>query len=347
MALLQKVSPRAINQSFPYSRGEPSVQGFPQGAVNGGPAGRRRGCAWTIPFGPSPMAFTEVLSVVFPVFSIIGLGYLFASFRSISLEPIMEVLLYLTIPALVISSLTDSPIVTSDLVEVSAVAAAVVAATALASRLYLSFRPMEDRRGFYMAAMFMNSGNMGFPLALLAFGSAGLSVAVVYFIAVSLLVYSVGISIAKGRGGMTEIFRLPLIYAAGTGLVLNLSGLALPAALKNTVDLLGAATIPLMQVSLGYRLYSARVAHLGDSLACTAIRIGVGAAAAWFVTGLFGMGGLNRQVAILASSMPSAVMNFVMTHRYGGRSDLVASTIAVSTVVSVVTTPVVLVLISD
>src|SRR3972149_5212038 len=202
------------------------------------------------------MAILKVLEVVFPVYFIIGLGYLFARFRKLSLEPIIEVLLYLTIPALVISSLSKKKLVMTDLAVVSLSALIVILGTGLLAYIYLRVIKRQALRGFSLPVMFMNSGNMSFPLALLAFGPDGLTVAILYYIAVSLMVYSLGIYIAKGKGGLAEMFRLPLIYASFAGIALNLWEVEIPGPLLTTFDMLGAATIPLMQVSLGYRLHS-------------------------------------------------------------------------------------------
>ena len=287
----------------------------------------------------------KILFVVFPVFTIIGLGYLFASYKKISLEPIIEVLLYLTIPALVLSSLSKKRLVMDDLAIVALSACIVVAGTGIISYVYLSAIKRRDLKGFYLPAMFMNSGNMSFPLALLAFGMEGLTVAVLYYIAISFLVYSLGIYIAKGKGGFSEIFKLPLIYASVAGIAMNLADVRFPEPVVTTFDMLGAATIPLMQVSLGYRLRSAHLSHPGVSMAGSAIRIGGGFLIAYLLVTLLGIEGLNGKIIILSSAMPSAVINFVVSHRYNLNSDLVASIVATSTIMSVVTTPLVLMLI--
>lgn len=284
----------------------------------------------------------SILTVVFPVFAIIALGYLFASFKKISLEPIIEVLLYLTIPALIISSLAEKSFAPGEVALISLAVGGVVLGTGLLSFLYLLFTNRSGLRGFYLGTMFMNSGNMGFPLALLAFGTDGLAVAVIYFIAVGIMVYTLGVYIAKGTGGLTEIFKLPLIYAAVIGLTLNLTELRLPVPVLTTLEMLGAATIPLMQLSLGYRLYSARITMLGSSIAGSALRIGGGVALAWLMVNLLGIEGLERNVIILSSAMPSAVINFVISHKYDVDSELVASIVVTSTFLSVLTTPLVL-----
>jgi hypothetical protein len=284
----------------------------------------------------------KILSIVIPVFSIIGIGYLFASVKKISLDPIIDVLLYLTIPALVVSSLSKKSLAAGELATVAIAVSAVVLGTGILSYIYLKIIKRRDLRGFYLPTMFMNSGNMAFPLALLAFGPEGLAVSVLYYVTVSILVCSLGVYIAKGKGGFTEIFKLPLIYAAIIGISLNLGHIKIPVPILTTLDMLGWATIPLMQVSLGYRLYSTRLSSPGISIAGSIIRIGGGFVIAYAVTGLLGIDGLNRKIIILSSTMPGAVINFIISHKYKLQSELVASLVATSTLLSVITTPIVL-----
>ncbi len=291
------------------------------------------------------MPILKVISIVFPVFSIIGIGFIFARFKKISLEPIIEVLLYLTIPSLVISSLAKKPLVMAEVTAVSLAACGVVFGTGIISFLYLRLINRKELRGFYLPTMFMNSGNMAFPLALLAFGEEGLAIAIIYYVAISILVYSLGIYIAKGQGGFSEIFKLPLIYASIAGITLNLTDTTLPKSILSTVEILGNATIPLMLVSLGYRLHSTYLTSLDISIAGALIRIAGGALIAYLITATFGIDGLNQKIIVLSSSMPSAVINFIVSYRYKLHSELVASIISVSTVLSLITTPVVLAMI--
>ncbi len=287
-------------------------------------------------------ALLKTLSIIIPVFSIIAIGYLFASVKKINLDPIIDVLLYLTIPALVVSSLSKTKLVPTDLFMVGISVCAVVLGVGLLSYIFLNIIKRRDLKGFYLPTMFMNSGNMAFPLALLAFGEEGLAVSVLYYITVGILVSSLGIYIAKGKDGFSEMFKLPLIYAAIIGISLNLGNVRIPGPVFSTLDMLGWATIPLMQVSLGYRLYSTKLSYPGISIAGSIIRIGGGFAVAYAVTGLLGIDGLNRKIIILSSTMPGAVINFIISHKYNLQSDLVASLVATSTLFSVITTPIVL-----
>lgn len=291
------------------------------------------------------MSFLDIIAVILPVFLIIGAGYLFGVFKRISLEPLIEVLLYLTIPALVISSLTTKKIVFADLGVVSLAALTVVLGTGLVSFLFLTSIRKRSLKGFYLPTMFMNSGNIAFPLSLLAFGRDGLALAVIYYVSISILVYTLGIYIVKGKGGWSEMFKLPLLYAAGIGVILNAADLRLPQFIASSIDLLGSATIPLMLVSLGYRLRSTQLTSFWISIGGAIIRIGAGFLIAYAFVTIFGITGLTKQILILSSSMPSAVINFIMSHRYNVDSDIVASIVVLSTIMSIVTIPIILYLV--
>ncbi len=285
----------------------------------------------------------KTFEVVFPVFAIIATGYLFARFKKIEFAPIVDILLYITIPALVISSLSRKVLHTELVFTVVLSACAVVLITGLIAFLYLLLTGKKGLRGFYLPTMFMNTGNMGLPLALLAFGVDGLTVAVLYYVTMSILVYTAGIYIARGRGGFREVLRLPLIYAAITAIVLGALQIKIPGPLLTSIDMLGTATIPLMQLSLGYRLYSTKLSTPGVTLASSIIRLGGGFAIALLIVSIFHIGGVTGKVIILSSSMPSAVINFIVSQRYNLNTDFVSSSVALSTLLSAITIPLILI----
>lgn len=279
------------------------------------------------------------LEVAFPVFAIIAIGYGFAHLKKIDLGPVVDLLLYITIPALVISSLSKKTINPELLLTVAISATAVVLATGLIAFIYLWAIGRREFRGFYLPTIFMNTGNMGLPLALLAFGQSGLTVAILYYVTVSILVYTLGIYIGRGRGGFHEILKLPLIYATVAGIILNAGHVAIPTPIFTVFDMLGAATIPLMQLSLGYRLYSTSLSRPLMALSSSVIRIGGGFLAALIITRLFNIGGLTGKVIILSSCMPSAVITFIISRRYNLNTDFVSSAVALSTLLSLLTVP--------
>jgi predicted permease len=100
-------------------------------------------------------------------------------------------------------------------------------------------------RGFALPILFMNAGNMGIPLALFAFGPAGMQRATLLYVFSAFLQYSLGIYILNGRANWIEIFRLPLIYAAVGGVYFNLMHIRIPEALAQPINMLGQRDHPM------------------------------------------------------------------------------------------------------
>ena len=286
------------------------------------------------------MELFKPLSPVIPVFLLIAAGFVFAHWKKINLASVTEIIVYLGTPSLVFSSLAGKPLFAGDLATLFCGTLLIFAGVGLLIGLYFllfSFRS----RGFALPSLFMNAGNMGIPLALFAFGQSGMQRATLMFVMITFLQYSLGIYILNGRGNWTEIFRLPLIYAAIAGLFCNLAQVKIPELLLQPVIMLGQATIPIMLISLGYRLYQVESLQLGHALGGALVRIFGGFAAANIAVNLIGAESVNRQVLLLYGSLPAAVINFVLAEKYRQDPGLAASIVVLSTFISVVTIPLV------
>ena len=280
------------------------------------------------------------LAPVIPVFLLIAAGFTFAHWKKINLTSVTEIIVYLGTPSLVFSSLAGKPLFATDIAVLSAGILLIFAIVGFFIRLYFLVSGFSSR-GFALPTLFMNAGNMGIPLASFAFGQAGLQRATLMFVIITFLQYSLGIYILNGRGNWTEIFRLPLIYAALAGLSVNLAQISLPEVLLRPIIMLGQATIPIMLISLGYRLHEVESLQWGHALGGALARIGGGFAAANLAVHLIGAEGVNRQVLLLYGALPAAVVNFVLTEKYRQDPALAASIVVISTFISIFTIPVV------
>lgn len=287
------------------------------------------------------MELFKPLAPVVPVFFLVAVGFVFAHWKKITLAPLTEIIVYLGTPSLVLTSLAGKPLVATDIAVLFAGTVVMFVVVGLLIRLYfISFR--FQSRGFTMPSLFMNAGNMGLPLALFAFGQPGMQRATLLFVIITSFQYSLGIYILSGRGDWKEIFRLPLLYATIAGLSFNLGQIRIPELLFQPLTLLGQATLPLMLVGLGYRLHHFRSLEWGHALGGALLRIFGGFGAAVIAVNLVGAQGVNRQVLLLYGALPAAVINFVLTEKYGQDPHLAASIVVLSTFLSVFTIPVVL-----
>ena len=287
------------------------------------------------------MEILKPLTPVLQVFLLVAAGFVFAHWKKISLSSVTELIVYLGTPSLVFSSLASKPLYAGDIAVLLSGILLIFAGVGLLIRLYFLLFHFSSR-GFALPSLFMNAGNMGIPLALFAFGQAGMQRATLLFVIITFLQYSLGIYILNGRGNWTEIFRLPLIYATLTGLAFNLLQIKLPEPLLQPISMLGQATIPFMLISLGYRLHQVGSLQWGHALGGALVRIVGGFAAANLAVYLIGAQGVNRQVLLLYGALPAAVINFVLTEKYRQDPALAASIVVIGTFISVLTIPVVL-----
>ena len=280
-----------------------------------------------------------VVEVVFPVFAIVGLGYVLARSRRLDVATLAEIMVHVTSPCLIFSSIARREIVASEWLVMGGAAVAIVLGGGLLMWLYQRANGLR-MRGLFLPAMFMNSGNMALPFALLAFGTSGLDKAIIFFVTVAVLSYSLGVSIAKGQGGFREIFRLPLIYAALGGIVFSVYDVQLPRFLLTPVEMLADVAIPLMILNLGIQLRSLKVSDMRHAAAGVGVRMGGGFLLAVAFIMLFRVSELSRNVILLDSLMPPAVFNVILAQKYDADPDAVASAIVVGTLLSVVVTPI-------
>ena len=291
---------------------------------------------------------------VLPVLLIGGLGYLVGRARTLDLTPITGLTVLVLVPAIVFDSLARATLphdLLSRLVlHVILQLAAVWALTLLVARLVRWHGP--DEGGLLLATLFSNSGNVGLPLVLFAFGPDGLAIAGGWFAVMSIGSSTVGPYLAARarlgvRGALGRVVRQPIIYAAAAGVIVNLGGFTLPGPVASASRLLAGGAVALMLLLLGLQLarLTVREEASGAALA-TAIRLFATPPIAWVVGRLVGLEGLAFAVAVIQASTPTAITSALWALEFDARPALVSAAVVLSTVVSVVTLTVLLALLT-
>jgi predicted permease len=286
--------------------------------------------------GSFPVGST--LETVGPVFGIVLLGWWLAGRTRMDLPTLSNLALMVTSPALMFSVLGGADVDLGRWGVLFAGTLWIALGTAVLAAIYF-WSDGSGRRGMLLPAIFWNAGNLTLPLARLAYGDAGLEAAAVIFVTVAILNSTLGLWIAKGEDGLSEIIRMPLAYGSVGGLALALSGQTLPRLVMEPIEMLGAMAIPLLLINLGMHLRSLALRDIRHTVVVVVIRIVGGAACAVLFISLFGVSGVERKVLLLASIMPAAVINVIIAQRYSTDPSLVASAVALGTLVSLVTIP--------
>ncbi len=193
--------------------------------------------------------------------------------------------------------------------------------------------------GYLPSLMFANTGNMGLPLCLFAFGQAGLELAVVYFSISVIIFMTFGVWLVSGSPSPAPALKTPLPYAVTVAAAFLLAETEPPRWVTNTTGLLGDMTIPLMLVTLGVSLARMQVVRLGRSVVLALLRLGLGLGVGLALAEAFALDGMARGVFIIQCAMPVAVFNYLFAHLYRRAPDEIAGAIVLSTLVSFVTLP--------
>jgi predicted permease len=201
-----------------------------------------------------------------------------------------------------------------------------------------------DGRTFWAPLAFGNTGNLGLPLALLAFGEAGLGYAVVVLAVSAVIQFTLGLMIVAGTANPASVLREPMVLATLAGALVLATGWEVPQVALSTLGLLGQMAVPMMLITLGVAVARLTPGRVPLTAALSAVKIaggaGIGAAAGWAL----GLGPTAFAVLVVQMSTPVAVTSYLLAERYGADAPAVASLVVVSTAMSVATLPLILAL---
>ena len=284
----------------------------------------------------------ELFAVMAPVLAGAGLGYTWIRLgQPYPVEFVTRLVFNIGTPALIIASLANAEIdagsVGRTMLATALVMIAMAAATPLMARLL-----RRDWRVVLAPMMYPNTGNMGLPVVLYAFGSAGFAFGITVMVTVSLFQFTVGSVMASQGNALKTLARTPTVYAIVISLALLLTDTSLPRWLDNSVDLISGFTVPLMLITLGVSLASIQVRSLKSGVGFSLVRIPVAAGLAWGIGALLGLPPLAQSILVLQMSMPVAVFNYLFAQKAGREPAYVASLVFCSTLLALFYLPLLL-----
>ena len=287
--------------------------------------------------------FFELFAVMAPVLIVAGIGYGWArSGQAYPTEFVTRLVLNISTPCLVLSTLSRAEV---DLEIFGQMALGCVVITLLMAVVgwVLSRTISADPKVLVPAYMFPNTGNMGLPISLYAFGEPGLALAVAFFVVLSVGHFSVGMILSGAAESWRRLLLNPVILSLGVALVVLLLDLQLPRWLGNTIDLLGSLSIPMMLLTLGVSLASIRPKQVGKGMALGGLRMLCGAAIGWGIALALDLPPLAQGVLVLQAAMPVAVFNYLFAVKANRSPETVASLVICSTLLSFIFIPLLLI----
>ena len=283
--------------------------------------------------------YTQLLPIIIPVLICVLVGYVWARSGSpFHREFLTRVVMNVGAPCLVLNGMTSLSAGPTEFYRSAMIAAWLIGACFIAGVLILR-AVNQPVRSYVPAVMFGNMGNLGVPLCAFAFGDEGLGVVIGFYIAASVIQFVIGPMIQGRQPAWRTLLTTPIIYAALIGLLLLQTETEMPLALANTVELIGGMTLPLMLIAMGYSLAMFKVSRINTAIGITALRFSLGLLAGLLAIEVLDLQGVLRGVVLIEACMPVAVFNFLFAARYDRAPEDVAGAILVSTVLSFISLP--------
>jgi predicted permease len=280
----------------------------------------------------------RLLGIILPVFSIVLLGYLYARRVKPDMTIVNRISMNVLAPALVFSALASKDF------DVAANKALMLGSVGVVLGSGLLAWPVAklmrtDLRTFLPPMMFNNCGNMGLPLAVLAYGAAGFSPMVALFTISNLLHFTLGVWIINHHAPFRNLARNPIVIATVLGFAFALSHPPLPDWLSVAIKMVGDALIPMMLLSLGVRLYEVRWDDWRLGIVGGVVCPLTGLAIAILLSPLLRLDPMQHGLLILFGCLPPAVLNFMVAEQFRQEPAKVASIVLLGNVLSIAFVP--------
>jgi len=281
---------------------------------------------------------TRITEIIVPVFLIVAIGYGYARRRPLDMAVFNRVALDVLAPLLVYSALASRDFDLAGQVPLLVTGTVLILGCGLLA-WPLSRAVGAQPRTLVPVVMFNNCGNMGLPLALLAFGPSNFGAAVALFSVSNLLHFSIGARITSSAARTRDLLTSPLMIATLLGFFSAFTDLRPPAILASGMKLLGDASLPLLLFALGVRLTALKREGLPLGLLGAVARPMIGLAIAVPLAWALQLEGAARGQLLLFAALPPAVLQFMLADRYQQEPDKVAASILVGNALAVVFVP--------
>lgn len=266
----------------------------------------------------------RIFLTVFPLFAIVLCGYIYGRYKKPDMALANQLNMDIFVPALIFFVLSDKSF---DLVRYQSLAigaALVILGSGLLLWPFCRLLKVQAKT-FLPPMMFSNSGNLGLPLILLAFGEHALPAAIMLFIVEMTLHFTLGIYMMDHKTNPWQLLRMPIIIATIAGLSWSSLDLTIAASIASALDMLGQISIPLLLFTLGVRLitvdFSAWRIGVTGALLCPLAGILV----AYAAQQLLHLSPDQFAYLIIFGALPPAVLNYIVAEQYNQEPKQVAS----------------------
>ena len=283
-----------------------------------------------------------VFQIVAPVFILAAIGFTWVKIGwSYEIEFVTRLAMTLSVPALIFVALMKANISADTLSNLFL--SSLIAYLFLALIFWITGKIFKLNMATYWAPLiFGNTGNLGLPLAMFAFGEVGLGYAVVVFAVMAIGSFSIGVWMVSGGGSINKVFKEPMVWATLLGALFLIQGWQTPKWATNTLELLGQMAIPLMLITLGVALARLKMNLISRAIILSILKLCVSVGVAWIIGIYFELNDIAFAVLVMQIATPVAVTSYLLAQKYGADANEVAGLVIASTALSVFALPVLL-----
>ncbi len=285
--------------------------------------------------------FIQIFVIIFPILAIVTGGYFYAKKFQPNMEAANTLNLNIFVPALLFSIFTSKDFNLLDYHSLAIGGCVVIIISGLLAIIVSKVFGFNTKT-FVPPAMFVNSGNMGLPLALFAFGKAAIPAAVVLFFIENTLHFTLGIKIIDRKSSIINVLRIPMVVASLVGVAISLVQYNMPELIITPIRMIGEIAIPLMLFSLGVRLIDIDFNDWKIGIVGAICRPLVGIFSVLLILPWLSLNEINSAQLIIFAILPPAVLNFMVSEKYNQEPKKVASIVLIGNVFSIISVPIAL-----
>jgi predicted permease len=286
----------------------------------------------------------RLVAILFPIFGIVAAGYFYARQHKPEMAVANRLNMDVFVPALVFAAMAGKSF---DLVAFAPLALGgflVLASCGLLAWPIAKLVGIQPKT-LVPPMMFNNSGNIGLPLAVLAWGEEALAAAVILFMVENTLHFSFGARLLDPKTRILTLWRVPVVFAAIAGLTVATFKIPIWQPLIMAIKMLGDVSVPLLLFSLGVRMTDVSFSEWKVATGSALLRPLAGMLIAVGVIQLLGLQGREAAMLLVFGALPPAVLNFLFAERYQQEPQRVASIVLIGNLAALIFLPLALALV--
>ena len=286
----------------------------------------------------------RLVAILFPIFGIVAAGYFYARHHKPEMAVANRLNMDVFVPALVFAAMAGKSF---DLAAYAPLALGgfIVLATCGLLAWPLARLIGSQPKTLVPPMMFNNSGNIGLPLAVLAWGEDALPAAVILFMVENTLHFSLGARLLDPHARLLTLWRVPVVAAAIAGLAVAILKIPIWQPFVIAIKMLGDVSVPLLLFSLGVRMTDVSFREWKLATGSAVLRPMAGMLIAAAAIQLLGLQGRDAAMLVVFGALPPAVLNFLFAERYKQEPERVASIVLIGNLAALLFLPMALALV--